>query len=106
MASSINNLASFLSATGYRTDVLDAAREAVTIYRRLVQANPAAHESNLVRSLFVLARVLAADGQKTLAHDAATEAVTRLRPWAAQFPEVNGDLLGAAEALVAKLDAP
>ena len=106
LATSINNLANRLSETGDRAGALDVAREAVTIRRRLAQANPAAYEPDLAKSLCVLAMALSAYDQKKLAAESATEAVTRLRPWAAKFPEVYGDLLGFAEALVAKFGAP
>ncbi len=103
LAASIINLGRILIETGDRAGALEAAREAVTIGRRLVQANVAAYEPNFAKSLIVLAHALSADGQTKLASEAATEAATRLRPWAAQFPEAYDELLGVAEALVAKL---
>jgi hypothetical protein len=106
LAGSINNLANHLGTTGDHVGALDAAREAVAIYRRLVQVNSAAHEPNLAKSLWALAMALTADSKKELARVAATEAMTLFQPWAAQFPEVYGDVLGVAKRLVAELDSP
>lgn len=106
LAASLNNLANALIEMGDRGGALDAARESLAIFCRLAQANPEPYSADFARSIYVLALALDADGQTILARDAAAEAVMRLHPWAEQFPDAYGGLLGAAEALAAKLDAP
>ena len=106
LAGSINTVANSLREMGDDVGALDAAREAVGIYRRLAQANPAGYEPNLARSLCVLAVVLSANSQKKLAQETAEEAVALFELWAERFPKAYGGLLGGAEALVAKLNAP
>jgi hypothetical protein len=48
-----------LTGSGRLQDALAAAEEAVTVYQRLAQANPAAHEPDLARSLNNLAVIRA-----------------------------------------------
>ena len=50
-AESLNNLGSRLAGAGHREEALAPAQEAVTLYRQLAQANPAAHNPDLAGSL-------------------------------------------------------
>ena len=75
----LNNTSVHMADTGDRTGALDAAREAVAIYRRLSQAHPAAYEPNLAASIHNLAYSLSATGDRTEAQGAAREAVAIYR---------------------------
>ena len=56
-ASLLNNLSADLSEAGERPAALEAIREAVELYRRLAEANPARYEPDLARSLDNLRRI-------------------------------------------------
>ena len=86
LAGSLNNLASFQSATGDRAGALATAREAVAIDRRLAQANPAAHEPNLAGSLNNLANFQSATGDRAGALATARDAVAIYRRLAKANP--------------------
>jgi hypothetical protein len=75
-AGALNNLANRLSETGDRAGALASAQEAVTIYRRLAQVNPAAYELELATSLNNLAGFLSKTGDRSGAMAPAQEAVT------------------------------
>ena len=104
----LNNLSVRLSALGQREPALDAAREAVALYRTLAAARPDAFTPDLAVSLNNLAAMLSALGQREQALDAAREAVALRRTLAAARPDaftpnlagslrVLGDLCAEAE---------
>ncbi|MBL3567882.1 tetratricopeptide repeat protein, partial [Rhodovulum sulfidophilum] len=74
LAMSLNNLASFLSNLGQREAALEAAKEAVALYRDLAEARPEAFTPNLAMSLNNLASFLSNLGQREAALEAAKEA--------------------------------
>jgi tetratricopeptide (TPR) repeat protein len=63
LAMSLNTLASRLSEAGQRQEALETAREAVTHYRQLAEANRAAYLPDLAMSLNTLASRLSEAGQ-------------------------------------------
>ena len=71
----INNLAKRLSDLGRREEALDAAQEAVEIYRELSDARPDAFRPNLAASLNNVANRLSDLGRHEEALEAAQEAV-------------------------------
>ncbi|TCO78124.1 tetratricopeptide repeat protein, partial [Plasticicumulans lactativorans] len=87
LALSLNNLAVRLSALGQREAALEAAREAVSLYRALAASRPDAFTSNLAASLNNLAVRLSALGQREAALEAAREAVDLRRALAASRPD-------------------
>ncbi|ROO60049.1 tetratricopeptide repeat protein [Micromonospora sp. Llam0] len=80
----LGTLGNQLSEAGRRDEALTAAVEAVDIYRRLAQANPAAYEPNLATSLTNLSVDLSNLGRRDEALDATTEAADRHLPPARQ----------------------
>ena len=73
-----NNMAIRLSEVGQRNEALEAAREAVELYRGLAEVSPAAYTPRLAMSLNNLANCLSGVGERNEALVAAREAV-RLR---------------------------
>jgi tetratricopeptide (TPR) repeat protein len=71
----LNNLSGQLSDSGDRAGALRAIEEAVEIYRRLAQAQPAAFEPNLATSLNNLSNRLSDSGDRAGALRAIEEAV-------------------------------
>jgi tetratricopeptide (TPR) repeat protein len=71
----LNNLSNRLSDSGDRAGALRAIEEAVEIYRRLAQAQPAAFEPNLAASLNNLSGQLSDSGDRAGALRAIEEAV-------------------------------
>jgi tetratricopeptide (TPR) repeat protein len=82
----LNNLGIRLSELGRREQALPATEEAVTIRRRLAQANPAAHLPNLAGSLNNLGIRLSELGRREQALPATEEAVTIRRRLAQANP--------------------
>lgn len=82
----LNNVSVHMVQSGDRAGALDVAREAVTIRRRLAQANPTAYEPNLATSINNLANVLSETGDRAGALDAAREAETIYRRLAQAKP--------------------
>jgi len=82
----LNNLANRLSAVGERNEALEAAREAVELYRGLAEASPAAYTPDLAMSLNNLANRLSAVGERNEALEAAREAVRLRRALAEASP--------------------
>ena len=81
-----NNLSIRLSDVGERKAALEAAREAVELYRGLAEATPAAYTPNLAMSLSNLANRLSAVGERNEALEAAREAVELYRVLADDSP--------------------
>jgi tetratricopeptide (TPR) repeat protein len=84
---SLNNLAAFLSELGDREAALNAAREAVDLYRALAAQRPDAFRPDLAMSLNNLANHLGELGDREAALTAAREAVDIRRALAAQRPD-------------------
>ncbi|MBI1200300.1 MAG: tetratricopeptide repeat protein [Phenylobacterium sp.] len=87
LAGSLNNLANRLSALGQREAALEAAQEAVELYRTLAAARPDAFTPDLAGSLNNLAAHLSDLGQGEAALEAAQEAVKLYRALAAARPD-------------------
>ncbi|HET8681286.1 MAG TPA: tetratricopeptide repeat protein [Micromonosporaceae bacterium] len=92
-----NNLAVRQAEVGQRSEALHSITEAVTHYRQLAQANPAAFLPDLAMSLNNLANHQAQVGQRSEALHSITEAVTILRQLAlanpaAFLPDLAGSL--------------
>ena len=81
-----NNLSIRLFDVGERNEALEAAREAVELYRGLAEASPAAYTPRLAASLNNLANCLSAVGEHNEALEAAREAVRLRRALAEAFP--------------------
>ena len=96
---SLNNLANRLSEHGHREPALQAAQEAVDLYRELAAARPDAFKPNLARSLIVLA--LRTEEATTSANSGiaacqwAHESMTVLIPAFLLLPDTHGGLLQA-----------
>jgi tetratricopeptide (TPR) repeat protein len=86
------NLGIRLAAAGRRTEALDPAREAVTLFRQLADTNPTIHVPRLALSLYNLGIRLAAAGRHVEALDPAREAVTIRRQLAELDPANLPDL--------------
>ena len=82
-----NNLAKALSELGQREQALDAAKEAVNLYRQLAAARPEAFTPDLATSLNNLGLRLSELGQREQALDLAKEAVNLYRQLASARPE-------------------
>ena len=82
-----NSLAIRLSEVGERNEALEAAREAVELYRELAEASPQAYAPDLAMSLNNLANRLSAVGERNEALEAAREAVRLRRALAEASPE-------------------
>jgi tetratricopeptide (TPR) repeat protein len=87
-AVSLNNLAARLSALGQHEEALNAAEEAVRLYRVLAEARPNAFIPDLARSLNNLANMLSILGRREEALTAAEEAVCLRRHLAEARPDV------------------
>jgi tetratricopeptide (TPR) repeat protein len=74
---------------GRREEALAPAQEAVEVYRRLAQANPAAHEPDLAGALSNLGASLAQVGRREEALAPAQEAVTIRRRLAQANPDTH-----------------
>ena len=72
---------------GERNEALEAAREAVELYRGLAEATPAAYTPNLAASLNNLANILSEVGKQDEALEAAREAVRLRRALAEATPQ-------------------
>ena len=81
-----NNLSIRLSDVGDRAAALEAAREAVELYRGLAEASPAAYTPRLAASLNNLASFLSEVGERNEALVAAREAVELYRGLAEASP--------------------
>ena len=81
-----NNLSIRLSDVGDRAAALEAAREAVELYRGLAEASPAAYTPDLAASLNNLASFLSEVGERNEALVAAREAVELYRGLAEASP--------------------
>jgi tetratricopeptide (TPR) repeat protein len=96
LAHANGNLAIRLSALGQREPALEAALEAVALYRELAAQRPGAFRPDLALSLTNLANMLSDLGQREPALEAALEAVALYRELAAQRPEAfRPDLAGS-----------
>ncbi|WMS27303.1 tetratricopeptide repeat protein [Schaalia odontolytica] len=101
-----NNLSIRLSDIGERKAALEAAREAVELYRGLAEASPAAYAPDLAGSLNNLANCLSAVGERNEALEAAREAVELYRGLAEASPAAYApDLAGSLNNLAACLSA-
>ena len=81
-----NNMAIRLSEVGQRNEALEAAREAVELYRGLAEVSPAAYTPRLAGSLSNLANCLSGVGDRDGALGAAREAVELYRGLAKDSP--------------------
>ena len=81
-----NNLSIRLFDVGERNEALEAAREAMELYRGLAEASPAAYTPRLAASLNNLANCLSAVGEHNEALEAAREAVRLRRALAEASP--------------------
>lgn len=84
------------SALGDRQAALGPAREAVTIYRSLAEADPAAHEPDLAGSLVNLSNRLSSLGERKGALNAALEATAIYRRLAGTNPAIYDRDLAAS----------
>ena len=101
-----NNLSIRLSDVGERKAALEAAREAVELYRGLAEASPAAYAPDLAGSLNNLANCLSAVGERNEALEAAREAVRLRRALAEASPAAYAPALaGSLNNLAAFLSA-
>ena len=101
-----NNMAIRLSEVGQRNEALEAAREAVELYRGLAEDSPAAYTPRLAMSLNNLANCLSGVGERNEALVAAREAVELYRGLAkdspaAYTPRLAGSLNNLAGILAA-----
>ena len=101
-----NNMAIRLSEVGQRNEALEAAREAVELYRGLAEVSPAAYTPRLAGSLSNLANCLSGVGDRDGALGAAREAVELYRGLAkdspaAYTPRLAGSLNNLAGILAA-----
>jgi tetratricopeptide (TPR) repeat protein len=83
----LNNLGGAFSALGRREPALEAAEEAVGVYRKLAASNPHAFLPNLAASLNNLGGAFSALGRREPALEAAEEAVGVYRKLAASNPQ-------------------
>ena len=83
----LHNLANRLSDVGRSGEALEAAQEAVELYRALVQASPEAYTPDLAGSLNNLANILSRLGRSGEALEAAQEAVELFRALVQGSPE-------------------
>jgi tetratricopeptide (TPR) repeat protein len=83
----LHNLGGALSALGRREEALEAAQEAVEVYRKLAEANPQAFLPNLAMSLNNLGNGLSALGRREQALETAQEAVDIRRKLAEANPQ-------------------
>ncbi len=90
LATSLNNLAKFLSDLGQREEALQAAQEAVAMRRELAAQRPDAFRPDLATSLNNLANFLSELGQREEALQAAEEAVTLLSAYFLAQPGAFG----------------
>ena len=86
LATSLNNLAGFLSNLGRREEALKVAEEAVEIRRQLAAERPDAFLPNLATSLNNLAGFLSDLGRREEALKVAEEAVETLSPYFLGYP--------------------
>ena len=82
-----NNLSIRLFDVGERNEALEAAREAMELYRGLAEASPAAYTPRLAASLNNLANCLSAVGERDEALVSAREAVELYRGLAEASPQ-------------------
>ena len=99
-----NNMAIRLSEVGQRNEALEAAREAVELYRGLAEDSPQAYTPDLAASLNNLANYLSEVGERNEALEAAREAVELYRGLAevspaAYTPRLAGSLSNLANCL-------
>ena len=87
LAQILNNHGVSLSALGRREEALEAAAEAVALYRQLAAQRPDAFLPDLAGSLNNQGSMLSALGRREEALEAAAEAVTLYRELAAQRPD-------------------
>jgi len=87
VAGFLNNLADSLRGLGHREEALQAAQEAMAIYRGLAERRPDAFLPNLAGSLNNLGNMLSELGRREEALQAAQEAVTIHRGLAERRPD-------------------
>ena len=103
----LHSLANRLSGVGRSGEALEAAQEAVGLYRELVEASPAAYTPDLAASLSNLANILSGVGRSGEALEAAQEAVGLYRELveaspAAYTPDLAASLNNLANILKEK----
>ena len=96
-------MASYLAQQGQQDEALAATREAVDLWRRLAQVNPAEHEPDLAWSLGNLASYLAQQGQQDEALAATREAVDLWRRLAQVNPAEHELYLAGSLTVFAQL---
>ena len=87
LARSLHKLASRLSDVGQRQEAAEAAREAVTHFRKLAQDSPGTYLPDLAMSLNSLGNFLSDIGQRQEALEVAREAVSHYRELAGDSPD-------------------
>ena len=100
---SLNNLANILSEVGEQNEALEAAREAVELYRGLAEASPQAYTPALARSLNTLVNCLSGVGERGEALVAAREAVELHRGLAQASPQAYTTDLVASVTTLARI---
>ncbi len=95
LAGSLNNLATRLSDLGQREQALEAAQEAVELYRELAATRRDAFRPYLARSLSVMADCLENVGRDEEAIHAGEQAVATLSPYFVARPAAFLDLMRA-----------
>ena len=94
-AAALNGLAVALAKIGQREPALQAAQEAVDLYRELATERPDVFRPNLAMSLIVLALRTRDSGTAVDALPLAREAVEVLSPEFLRYPQAHGDLMRA-----------
>jgi hypothetical protein len=103
LAVALNNLVIRLAEAERHEQALPPAREAVTIYRRLAEADPDSHLPDLAGALSSLATRLADTDRREQALAPAQEAVDHYHHLAKARPDRYGSDAGAAAALLNRL---
>lgn len=88
-----NNLAIMLSELGQREEALEAAQEAMDLYRELTRQRPDTFTPDLARCLDVLGRILQADEPET-AKACFAEGIETLTPAYLRYPRGLARLMG------------
>ncbi|MFY9617056.1 MAG: hypothetical protein WAQ31_03290 [Arcanobacterium sp.] len=99
----LNDYSIRLDAVGRRVEALAAIEEAVGLYRRLAEANPAAYEPDLAASLHNYSIQVGAVGRHVEALAPIEEAVGLYRRLAAEMPQAYGGRLGNSLLLYSRL---
>ncbi|MBV8895176.1 MAG: tetratricopeptide repeat protein, partial [Acidobacteriaceae bacterium] len=86
---SLNNLANMQSAVGQRDEALETAREAVTVYRDLYQAENEAFAERLAKGLLTLSWILVQLNQHRAAALSLAEGMRIILPEVEKYPRAH-----------------